>query len=170
MNCSDVKWQFLTHAGNALLFILGGGGHIQNTEVPDGTIVCSTRQIARKILPERTKFFSLPGFSFLCYFTRGESVQHDVPEKENSDIAVKTFFWNHPEKKIKTSNTLPIKTSNKLPLEPRDWRLSCFLPKASYASNDVYRLWKLSRKKKKLPQGEGWAIRDPLETIFQLRI
>ena len=28
------------------------------------------------------RFFSLighPGFSFLCYFTRGESVQHDVP-------------------------------------------------------------------------------------------
>ena len=103
---SDTSWLMLEmHCCS----FLGGGSHgkpCSKYRSPRWNYCRSTRQIARKILPERTKFFFLPGCSFLCYFTRGESVQHDVPEKENSDIAVKTFFWNLPEKKIKTSNKL----------------------------------------------------------------
>ncbi len=61
-------------------------------------------------------------------------------QKDNIDIAVNTFFWNLQEAK-KDKN---IYITN-LPWDLQE--TSCFLPKASYASNDVHRLWKLSRKK-----------------------
>ena len=104
---SDNSWLMLEMQGCSFF---GGGSHVQNTEVPDGTIVCSTRQIARKILPERTKIFFLDRTSrifipMLLYQRRIRSAWRTLARKQ-WHRSEHVFLEPPREKKIKTSNKL----------------------------------------------------------------